>query len=85
MRVVKNYWGRFDPSISVGNSTADAIVEAFWDLWLVILKEKPNGRRRAMTCVRAANRAEVPMKASHAAIAAEGRARVPYVDCQACS
>jgi hypothetical protein len=61
MRVVKNYWGRFDPSISVGNSTADAIVEAFWDLWLVILKEKPNGRRRAMTCVRAANRAEVPI------------------------
>jgi len=41
----------------------------------VILKEKPNGMKRAMTNVRKAIRAEKPMKAGDTVIAAEGNAK----------
>jgi hypothetical protein len=51
----------------------------------VILDEKPNGMNRATTLVSKANRAAMPIKASHAEMAAERSAKGLYVDRQACS
>jgi hypothetical protein len=49
----------------------------------VIPDEKPNGMSRATTS--GGNQAAMLVKAGYAAVAAEGSAKGPYVDRQACS
>jgi uncharacterized membrane protein YphA (DoxX/SURF4 family) len=62
------------------------IVGGFGLMLGLILKDKSNGMNRAMTASGfKANRAAMPMKASDAAIAAEGSAKGQYVDRQSCS
>jgi hypothetical protein len=74
-----------DSSRHVGHLTAAFNANRQCDLELLNLKEKPNGRLRAMPYVRVADRAELPIKARPTAMAAEKSAKELYVDCQACS
>ena len=72
-------------SLPVGHPTADLESGPLSTVDLVILKEKLNGMKRAMTCAGKAIRTEKPMKAGDAVIVAEGSAKGQYGDRQSCS
>jgi hypothetical protein len=70
-----------DSSLRVGHLTAMFKAGSTPDRKPLNPKEKPNGMNRARTSAGKANRAAMPMKASNAAVAAEGRPKGLYVDC----